>query len=43
MKDAHLCCLMERSVILFYNFVTSMCGSNAEAALDECIPVQVFI
>lgn len=42
-EDAHLYCVMERSVTLFSNFVTSMCGNNAEAALDKCIPLLVFV
>lgn len=42
-EGAHLYCLMEKSVILFSSFVTSICGNNAEAAPDKCIPVQVFI
>lgn len=42
-EDAHLYCVMKRSVVLFSKFVTSMYGNNAEAALDEYIPVQLFI
>lgn len=40
---ARLYCGMERSVILRSNFVTTMCGNNAEAALDKCIYMQLFI
>jgi len=42
-SSRHLCCVMERSVILLSNCDTSMCGNNAEAPLDKCVYMQVFI